>query len=300
MKHLHMLVGNPTHASAIPATLGKLIARSHPLAGPASHGMSATLARLFGLAARDLPALLLAAEGIEAGSQAWFRADPVHLMAGMHSITLFDSRHFPLHEEETSALIATLNAHFAGQAEFLAPHPTRWYARFQKPLTVEAPPLDQVAGGSVGLDFIDGPDTRELQRTAMEIQMLLHDHPVNVEREAANRASINGVWLWGGCPMRKPAAAFQRIYADDFTTQALALAAGVRQEKVPDPLDPAAIESDTLVVLEEADEAWFELALSSLQRGRIDRLTLTRPGHPDCRLDRWQSLRFWRNQVPVR
>jgi hypothetical protein len=38
-----------------------------------------------------------------------------------------------------------------------------------------------------------------LWRTRMnEIQMLLHDHPVNQAREARGERAINGLWCWGG------------------------------------------------------------------------------------------------------
>lgn len=297
MKRLHLLVGglHPEALADFPH-LARLVARGRVEDAPADTGHSAALARLFGIDARDLPAIALAAEGIDPGADAWFRADPVHLLAGMHSLTLFDSRHFQLATDEAAALIAALNAHFAGEIEFLAPHPLRWYARFRRLPDVEVPPLDQIAGAAIAPDQIAGPDARELQRAAMEIQMLLHGHPVNDAREERNEATVNGIWFWGGGTYRKPAASFDRVLADDFPPLALAGAAGI-------PAGPLADHRPggrTLAVLNldrQHDRDWFEPALRGLQKGQMDevRLTLTGPQASRRVIDRWRALRFWRN-----
>lgn len=296
MTRLHLLAGGRT-PDDLPH-LNRLIARGHALDTPMAAGLSAALAHLFGLGSRDLAAHAYAGEGGQPGEAAWFRADPVHMLAGMHSITLFDSRHFQLGPDESDALVSALNRHFEGEIEFLAPHPLRWYARFHAPPAVEVPPLDQVAGGPVGLDLIGGPDARRLQRTAMEIQMLLHDHPVNAAREARGEAAVNGVWLWGGGTWQQPAATFDRVLADDFLARALAGAADI-------PVVPLAAEygqlagARTLVVLDRTthhDTNWFGPALRALQRGRLEAVELTLVGAPTRHyaVNRWQSLRFWR------
>src|SRR5258706_98729 len=51
-----------------------------------------------------------------------------------------------------------------------------------------------------------GTDAARWQRWQNETQMLLFEHPVNVAREAAGRAPVNGVWVWGGGePVKAPA-----------------------------------------------------------------------------------------------
>lgn len=304
MKRLHLLIGGPAVSPAgAPPPLRKLMARARQEDAAPDPGYSAALARLFGLEAETLPALQLAAEGIDPGADAWFRADPVHLLAGMHSLTLFDDRHLGLRAEETEALLATLNRHFAGEIEFLAPHPFRWYARFRAPVGSSAVPLDQVAGGAIAPESLAGPEARELQRLNLEIQMLLHDHPVNAARETRQEATVNSLWFWGGGRFRHPSATFARVFADDFPARALAAAAGIPVAGLSTA--PEFPVGETLVALPHAMEnsaaAWPRAVLSSLQRYRLDeaRLTLPGPAGGHYLATPWRALAFWRNGGPT-
>ena len=298
---MHLLVGglNCESLADLPH-LARLSARGR--SGPVEAGTSAALARLFGVDIGDLAAIALAAEGADPGADTWFHADPVHLLAGMHSLTLFDGRQFDIQADESAALLATLNRHFAGEIEFLAPHPARWYARFKRTPEVDMAPLDQVAGSVVSPDLIAGPDAPELQRTSTEIQMLLYTHPVNEAREERNEATVNGLWFWGGGRYRQPAAQFDQVMADDFHTRALAAAAGIRSMPLPARLDRLP-DGRTLAVLdrrhaEQHDEDWFAPLLHGLQKGHAEAVELTLTGRPATRhvIDRWRSLRFWLNR----
>lgn len=302
MKRLHLLVGGLAHGPWPDRPhLARLIARGRPADAGACTGTSAALAALFGIESRDLPAIMLAAEGGDAGSEAWFCADPVHLLAGMHSLSLLDSRQFQLPADEAAALVAALNRHFGDEMEFRAPHPTRWYARFRQTPKVAIPPLDQVAGSAITPEQIAGPDAREVQRISMEIQMLLHGHPVNESRDERHEATINSVWFWGGGGGRRAVANFDQVMADGFTAQALARAAGRPAMPLPDTLQPGRLpDGYTLAVLERPvpgqDAAWFEPVLRALQRGQLDAVELTLTGEPALRrvVGRWQARRFWR------
>ncbi|MDD4882734.1 MAG: hypothetical protein PHX10_14235 [Gallionellaceae bacterium] len=303
MTRMHLIVGglNRESLAELPH-LARLMARGRSGTSPVDAGISATLARLFGVEQRDLAAIALAAEDADPGADCWFHADPVHLLAGMHSLTLFDGRQFQIQDDESAALLATLNRHFDGEIEFLAPHPARWYARFKRTPEVDMPPLDQVAGSVVSPGLIAGPDAQELQRTSTEIQMLLYTHPVNEAREERNEATVNGLWFWGGGRYRQPAPQFDQVMADDFHARALAEAASIRSMPLPAGLDRLP-EGRTLAVLdrrhvEQHDEDWFAPILRGLQRGRLDEVELTLAGHPATRhgIDRWRSLRFWLNR----
>ena len=42
-----------------------------------------------------------------------------------------------------------------------------------------------------------GPDARALRRLMAELQMLLHEHPVNQRRARAGAPEVNAIWLHG-------------------------------------------------------------------------------------------------------
>lgn len=265
---------------------------------PAPPGPSAALDRLFATEGA-LAAHLLAAEDGAAELGPWFRADPVHLLAGMHSVSLLDSRRFALGADEANALVSALNSHFGDEARFVAPHPERWYVRFEPAIDAVAPAVDELAGVPVVPDLVTGPDATRLHRFAMEAQMLLHGLAVNEAREERGELPVNGLWFWGGGVPRTPAAAFDRVWADDFTARALARAAGIERQAPPDRLAPA--EGRTLAVLEAGvdperlDADWFAPSLAALKWGKLDTLVLEVPGPGgfSLRLGRRQAWKFW-------
>jgi hypothetical protein len=302
MTRLHLLIdGLDDETVARHPHLAKLVARGR-VDGPADAGYSAALARQFGVSVHNLPAIEQAAHHCDTGSGDWFRADPVHLHAGMHSLTLFDCRHTPLNDEESTVLINLLNQHFKGEIEFFSNRPMRWYARFSRPPVVEAAPLDQVAGRLVSPDIIAGPDARTLQRIGMEIQMLLHEHPINIRREENDLPSINSVWFWGGGGYRKPTAGYALVYAEDESASLLARAAGLTVTPMPARLSPASWSGDVLIVLNElagqpdADHGWFQPILRGLQTRRITEVRLCLSGRTNHTVTNWNALSFWRKR----
>src|SRR5690606_8083595 len=42
-----------------------------------------------------------------------------------------------------------------------------------------------------------GRDAPWVRRTMTELQMLLHEHPVNESRAARDKPTVNALWLWG-------------------------------------------------------------------------------------------------------
>ena len=54
-----------------------------------------------------------------------------------------------------------------------------------------------VAGHNIHDYMPSGPDGALVRSLMNEIQMVLHEHPVNESRARRNEPVINAVWLWG-------------------------------------------------------------------------------------------------------
>ncbi len=138
-----------------------------------------------------------AADGLAVQEDFWACADPVHLQFQAAQAVLQ-----PIQEcgaDEAQALCDTLNGHFAGDGvRFLVPHPQRWYLHSADSFEIAATPLSAVWGGDVKAYLPQGRDALRWQRLSNEIQMLLHGHVVNQERERRGLPVINSLWLWGG------------------------------------------------------------------------------------------------------
>jgi hypothetical protein len=274
-------------------------------------------------------ALTLTLDGHAPGGNYWLRADPVHVRAQRDELRLADAAILDATREDAGQLIAALNAHFGADGlEFIAPHPDRWYLQLAKAPVLATHTLSEAAGADITRLMPAGAEALEWHRIGNEIQMLLHGHPVNAEREARGALPINSVWLWGGgIEPPVPARHFGAVWSGDALAQALAAAAGLKAAPVPanardwlelarasrcethlvvlDGLTVPARYGDVTAWLERAaalERDWFAPLAAAGAPPRLTRLTVVAPWRGSCeRFDfspahRW---RFWRRPRPL-
>ena len=313
---------------ATPA-LERLLAKGRHEADVAASA-EAWLCRRFELDAQgEIPAApyCLLADGGQPGEHYWLRADPVHLRLEGGRLVLADSGAFPVSQQEAENLTDSLNAHFAGDGLVFYPlRPDRWYLRVAQAPALETTPLAQAAGRSIDALLPRGTDGASWQARLNEIQMLLHGHAVNQQREAAGELAINSVWLWGGGGLSGPLPeAFHAVWSGDPFAAGLARAARVVARELPgdaaellragsgtgvalillDRLRAAAQYGDAQgwrEALLQLERDWFAPLLDALRQERIGMLSLHALGpagvlavevaHGDLR-------RFWRRVKPL-
>jgi hypothetical protein len=252
------------------------------------------------------------ADGLAPGTDYWLRLDPAHLEVGMGGLMLHPADALLLDNEETAALVSSLNAHWAGRGlELTAPTPTRWYLRLPTAPEISTTPLDAVAGEYLTPHLPRGRDAGRLMGWVNEAQMLLHAHAVNQAREGAGRLPVNGLWLWGGGVLPAMSSRLDAVASGAPEVAALAAAARVpilhaasletlrdtgRHKKVLATLAPAPEEVDAEGYLAGLERDWFHPLLRGLLLGRIRRVRLdllARPGRA-VSLSPAQAWRFWR------
>jgi len=186
-----------------------------------------TLFALFGLTVeKNLPAAAISRliDANDAENQIWLRADPVHLHADRDRVLLFDHSMFDLTQAETDRLINELNTFFVSDALlFTAPTPHRWYLQLPRLPDLTLPPLTELVGRDIHKHMPDGRDKMTWRQRLNEVQMLLHQSPVNLEREQRGELSINSVWFWGlGTLPPVPSPRWVEVWSEDTTAQGLA------------------------------------------------------------------------------
>jgi hypothetical protein len=270
----------------------------------------------------------LLGEGVDPGTGAWLRADPVHLRLGTDQLALTDAATFALEAADADALAAALDAHFAPDGlSFLRVRPDRWYARIDPLPAIATTPLAAARARSVDPLLPRGPDARAWHARLNEIQMVLHAHPVNAAREARGAPAINSVWIWGGGRLAAEALQrpFARVRADDPLARGLARASGAAAFELPAdagawlaaaPGDGVeAIVLDALRVpaayadadqwrarLAGLEREWFAPLLEALRAGRIGMLTLHAVGAGgglQAETTRQDLRYFWRRPKPL-
>ena len=301
----------PAHTSALAAAR----ARSH-IATTAGSTLEDTLLAEFsfngaqtdlaGMMARvDVPARLPAIDA----SQCWLRADPVHLAVSRDNVQLLDSHAIAPQAPEMAAIAKTLNAHFAqDNLHFVFPDPARGYVAIDRSSAPQTTPLWQMQGTNV---FEHMPRSQVAKDAGMwrarmnEIQMLLHDHPVNVARESRGEHSINGLWFWGAAPSETatPMTIHSQIIARLLLARGLASISAIPQQALTEKFDLTAISpgANTLIVLHIAtrelralspggwleavsdiDRNWVAPAVAAFDSKKIDTLRIIVANETSC------------------
>ena len=246
-----------------------LLGRGRATRGEAQ-SLEAWLQRSFALPAFPAGALTLLGAGSDPGTAAWVRADPVHLRLLRDRAVVVPGEALGISAAEAEALVAHLNAHFAGRLEIHAATAARWSARLPAPLDAGDQPALEAAGTAAA-------PARQGDALLTELQMALHEHPVNEAREARGEPPINSLWLWGaGAAPEAARAPWQSVTADDPVARGLARAAKLRcRDASPGAawLDRAPEQGRHLVVLDTlrtlaalSDAAGFAAALEALER----------------------------------
>lgn len=246
---------------------------------PFKDGGHAWLCRALGIPRQqDDPVAPYAAQGdgLAADDGYWLCADPVHLHLARDRIVLREGALPDVTEAEAAAVMDTLNAHFSGM-QFFAPHPRRWYIRLPASQNMVTTPLDAAIGQDVGHVLPTGTDAKTWIVWQNELQMLLHEHPVNEARSAAGKLPVNSLWLWGG-GVRQPVVAsrYTRVWGD-----AAMLAGTAAARSLPPAADTLldGMSGRELLVLDVAEmgwqileQQWFAPLEQALKRGRLARL----------------------------
>jgi hypothetical protein len=255
-------------------------------------------------------------------------ATPVHLIAGMSSLH-FDRRSvLRLPAADLEALAASFRDTFRGSGFDLRPLGSGELLLSGAEVSPAAATTEpaRLLLTSVAEALPMGAGARALRQLSAEMEMWLHDHPVNDERTRRGALTVATLWLWGGgaAAVARPTPAPREIKDAAFGSDAYLrglwrLAGG---ETRPMPVDWTAVLGEAraqraLGVVEVAEllhaNASWRLAdavadidrrlispsLAALYRGDLDRLILL--ANDRCLsmrpADRW---RLWRRMRPAR
>ena len=311
-----------------------------------SQGVETWLCRAFGVAKQqDWPVAPLTLQADSAGQMQvdnhyWLRADPVHLRLERNQIVLADSQIFRITAEEAEQLADLLNWHFAADGCDLPSHhaatarqeliflplaPDRWYLRVAEIPALQTHALSAVAGGNINALLPSGTDSMHWQGLFNEVQMLLHEHPLNQAREARGELAINGIWLWGGGTMPQSLnCPYTQVWSNAVLPRSLALACATDHAALPSTATAwcqSAAAGNHLVMLNmlhtktQCDDAygwreslkkleqdWFAPLLAALKQGKLEQLTLTvisERGDKNFTMTRDDLWKFWRAVKPL-
>lgn len=277
--------------------------------------IEAWLCQLCGLDQQPVAALTAMADGLGPGS--WLRADPVHLQLGQNAVSVQTGEALQLHEQEAQQLADCLRPllHEDGLELHLG-SAERWYLRVPADLQAQFLPLPAAIGQPLPAQTIHGAQAGAWKRRVAELQMSLHQHPVNEEREQRGLPPINGLWLWGEgqLPRTLPAPAAQ-LWGDHPLLSALAQTTSRPLQPLPlsfdlwhqradegahllllDSLLAPALAGDGWAFAEQRQQLLQDWLMPALKAG-VQELLIDIPAlHSSCsyRLQRWSRWQLWK------
>jgi hypothetical protein len=248
--------------------------------------LEALIAEEFGLTATpDYPLAAIAAhaDGVSVDGRYCLRADPVHLVLQRDCFSLHESFPLPLSQVEAQALVASLNQHFSRDGlHFMLGASGACY------LLLNGTPQIQTTLPSVALDknshdFLpQGNDASYWLALLNEVQMLLHEHPINLAREAAGQLALNSLWFsaGGALPSKSSLLGHQAsLMANSKLYEGMAKIGALPYAPLPASLahvlqQPASTMRLHLPCTEALDALWLTPLWQALKHGKISQLTL--------------------------
>lgn len=152
-----------------------------------------------------------------------YRAAPVHLRPDRDRLLLFAGEGLAPAAQQAMQLVESFNEAFGEDGLTLWTDGTDWLLFADTPPGPDLPPLGAVAGFYLDTVLPDSPAARRWRQLLNEMQMFLHDHPINTQREANGEIAINGLWFWGGgAGTADWVAGPDRVLGDDALSRGLA------------------------------------------------------------------------------
>ncbi len=134
-------------------------------------------------------------------------ADPVHLRADRDTASLMPAAMLGITGDEADALLLTLNDFLAEDGlQLWRSDACHWYMQGRDGRTLHTFPPEFLSQRNASAFLPEGEATGDWKRLMTELQMLLHAHPVNAQRQSSGLMPINSLWFWGGAALNERAA----------------------------------------------------------------------------------------------
>ncbi|MDX1455009.1 MAG: hypothetical protein R3217_06070 [Gammaproteobacteria bacterium] len=291
--------------------LARLLARSSRYTcAPGRHGLyhdaaERSLAEL--LAGESNPALCL--------------ADPVLLQPGSDDLVVLGPAMVAADDAELASIREAVNEHFAPDLA-LSLVDGQLLARSALFRDLHFTPTWRAQGHGAREALPSGAQAGKVHALLNEVQMLLHQHAVNRQREARGQAPISSLWFWNEQAARNVHRDFpgpQELLGESALLAALARELGSTQVRKPGSFEADLVDQGSLVIeldaavvaldrddiaawqeaLQDIDSRWLQPAAAALAAGRIDAVDLYAGDGQYYRArpsDRWK---LWRRRRPT-
>jgi hypothetical protein len=263
-------------SSADPGIPGIWLARGDRLADSAS-GRDVALRECFEFTGTEVPvaALTRSLDAADAAGALWLRADPAWITADAVTLRLLACGNMQLSPPDCDELAQPLKPLFGDAGFLLEPGtPERWYLRCPPGAQLPRFSSPRVAlGDDIARHLPEGDAGRRWRHLLNEVQVILHNHPLNAERARRGMAPVNSLWIWGaGMLPDWVRTSHSVVVSGDEIVHALARLAGIPVvNTMAGTLAAAAADARILLDLDRPASA-LENAWQEIQKALHDRV----------------------------
>jgi len=231
-------------------------------------------------------------------------ADPVYLEPRLDHLCLHELRRTGVEPGEMRALINHLQATIATGTDYgFMRLGSYGYLSSRSPVVTATMPA-YVVDQQRPDDFLPaGEDTAMHRNLLSEIEMALHEHEVNLMREANGQLSVNSLWLWGGGTAPEEVTRAQPpLFSDDALLTGYWYSGKGVVEPWPGNITACTDQSVAGFVAETPEfddspellESCLDELRQALRSGRLNSLTLLFRDGVRAHVRRSHALRVWR------
>jgi len=126
------------------------------------------------------------------------QADPVPFKVAQNGIYCLDPAMLSLTLDEAQQLCAAINRFLSHDDITLSCRaiPLAWQCQVNHKPRLKTIPLHKVINKEISAYLPRGEDAILWRQLMTEIQMLLHTHPVNQQRQQQGQLTVDSVWFW--------------------------------------------------------------------------------------------------------
>ncbi len=268
------------------------------------------IATLLGVLGRQPPATGIAALRMwgQTGDRptVWIAAaDPVYLEPRLDHLCLHALGAGAVPAAELSVLMDHLQATLGNDADFgFARVGAYGYLRPDRPLETSASSPGVIDQDMPNRYMPSAASAARYRKLVSEIEMALHDHPVNLDRGMRGLKPVNSLWLWGGgFAPEQLTQPLLPLFADDPLLRGYWMSVTGVSEPWPGSIG-ACLEASVagfVAVAPEVDDPdglarWLAELRSALLSRRLERLDILFRDGIRAELRRSDAVRFWRRR----
>lgn len=223
-------------------------------------------------------------EGGDARSGSYFQVMPVHFQVGLDDVRYLLPP--PLSNVEAEAIFESLKPLISSAGFNLlkgsSESGSEWYLWCERELKINTFSLRNLSHSRLFNLMPQGADASVLRRLMTELQMLLHDHPVNQQRQRQGLLPVNALWFYGHAPVKPVSCSIQPIVISDLP-YVRGLCQGLNLQHQMPPTDVRSllemnVERLLLVLpeqsLQSVENAWLQPMYSAMLKGQFTQLDI--------------------------